>query len=90
VCCASFCFGLMLYIWAIAAPAESSNPSSPDINVKVRAGHDPLASFLTIWVLDHAHPDLDYYLEQAIKAELERRAREKLRTLVVPPPDDAV
>ena len=47
--CASFCFGLMLYVWAIAAPQESSTPSSPDNNFKVRAGgHDPLASFLTI------------------------------------------
>ena len=47
--CASFCFGLMLYVWAIAAPQESSTPSSPDINFKVRAGrHDRLASFLSI------------------------------------------
>src|SRR6516225_4658670 len=38
----------MLYGWAIAAPVESSTPSSPDINVKVRAEHDPRSSFLTI------------------------------------------
>jgi hypothetical protein len=30
------------------APVESSTPSSPDINVKVRAEHDPRSSFLTI------------------------------------------
>jgi hypothetical protein len=48
VCCASFCFGLMLYEWAIVAPVDSSIPSSPDINVKVRAEHDPRSSFLTI------------------------------------------
>ena len=48
MCCASFCFGLMLYVRAIVAPVESSTPSSPDINVKVRAEHDPRSSFLTI------------------------------------------
>ena len=48
MCCASFCFGLMLYERAIVAPVESSTPSSPDINVKVRAEHDPRSSFLTI------------------------------------------
>ena len=38
----------MLYVRAIVAPVESSTPSSPDINVKVRAEHDPRSSFLTI------------------------------------------
>jgi hypothetical protein len=42
----------MLYVWAIAARVESSTPSSPDINVKVRAEHDPRSSFLTIWGTD--------------------------------------
>ena len=51
MCCPSFCFGLMLYVRAIVAPVESSTPSSPDINDKVRAGYDPLASFLTIRVM---------------------------------------
>ena len=38
MCCASFCFGLKLYVRAIAVTVESSTPSSLDITTKFALG----------------------------------------------------